>query len=48
MDKINFRFYIQVRQFLGFDALSIWNDLDSFAGNDAPSFRTVQKWCKSF
>ena len=48
MEKVNFRFYIQVRQFLGFDALSIWNDLNLFAGDEAPSLRTVQRWCKSF
>ena len=48
MEKVNFRLYIQVRKFLGFDALSIWNDLNLFAGDEAPSLRTVQRWCKSF
>ena len=24
------------------------NDLNSFAGDEAPSLRTVQRWCKSF
>ena len=31
-----------------FDALSIWNDLNSFAGDEAPSLRIIQRWCKSF
>ena len=26
----------------------IWNDLNSFAGDEAPSLRIVQRWCKLF
>ena len=48
MGKVNFRFYIQVRKFIGFDALSIWNDLNSFAGSEAPLLGTVQRWCNPF
>ena len=48
MEKVYFGFNIQVRQFLGFDALSIWNDLNSLSGDKAPSLRTDQRWCKSF
>ena len=48
MEKVNFWFYIQVWQFLGFDALSTWNDLNSYAVDEAPSLRTVQRWFKSF
>ena len=48
IEKVNFRFYTQIRQFLGFDALSTWIDLNSFAGDEAPSLRTVERWCKSF
>ena len=48
LKKLIFRFYIQVRQFKGFDALLIWNDLNSFVGDEAASLRAVQRWCKSF
>ena len=48
MENENFRFYIKVRHFLGFDATAISNDFNSFAGDKAPSLRTVQRWCKYF
>ena len=43
MKNENFRFYIQVRNYLRFDTISILNDLKSFLADEAPSLRTVDK-----
>lgn len=48
MEKENVRFYIKVRHALGIDALTIYEELRSYAGEMAPSHSTVKRWCKLF
>lgn len=48
MEKENVRFYIKVRHALGIDALTIYEELRSYAGDLAPSHSTVKRWCKLF
>lgn len=48
MEKENIRFYIKVRFALGVDALTIYNELKTYAGELGPSHSTVKRWCKLF
>ena len=48
MEKTHFRFYIQVRTYLGEDATKIHKDLSEFAGDQCPSFSTVWRWRTEF
>lgn len=38
----------QVRHALGADALTIYEELRQYAGDQAPSHSTVKRWCKLF
>ena len=46
MNKENFRFYIQVRTALNIPATTIYDELYSVHGDQAPSLRTVKRWAK--
>ena len=48
MEKVNIRFYIQMRVKLGFDATFIHADFISVLGDRAPSYPTVARWVTRF
>ncbi len=48
MNKENFRCYIKFRTALNIQARIIHEELASVYGDEAPSFRTVERWSKWF
>ncbi|CAF1411319.1 unnamed protein product [Rotaria sordida] len=48
MDKEYFRFYIKVLTALHIEPIAIHNELHTVFGDEAPPFRTVQRWSKWF
>ena len=48
MGNKNFRFYIKIRHFLGFDANTIFKELNYYAGDAAPSLRSVYRLVDAF
>jgi [histone H3]-lysine36 N-dimethyltransferase SETMAR len=44
IEKSQYRFYIQIRQFQGIDAKQIFNELNNYGGKHAPSLPTVKFW----
>ena len=48
MEKLNIRFYIQIRVKLGIDVLEIQSELETALGDRAPNLRTVYRWANHF
>lgn len=48
MQNQDFRFYIKIRCRLGIDATTIFNELKTSMGTEAPAYCTVAKWIRWF